>query len=47
MLRFMEDLSYEEIVAVVGANVGTIRSRLHYAKQALRRQLESDYGRAN
>jgi RNA polymerase sigma-70 factor, ECF subfamily len=39
-LRFMEDLSYEQIAEVIGCNLGTVRSRLHYAKLALRQQLE-------
>jgi RNA polymerase sigma-70 factor (ECF subfamily) len=43
LLRFMEDLSYEQIAEVVGCGVGTIRSRVHYAKSALRRQLEKDH----
>ena len=34
-LRFMDDLSYEEIARVVGCTIGTIRSRIHYAKRAL------------
>lgn len=38
-LRFLEDLSYEEIARVTGCNIGTARSRLHYAKQALRYEL--------
>jgi RNA polymerase sigma-70 factor, ECF subfamily len=41
-LRFLEDMSYEEIARVVGCQVGTIRSRLHYAKTALRTILEQD-----
>jgi RNA polymerase sigma-70 factor (ECF subfamily) len=40
VLRFVEDMSYEEIARVVGCPLGTIRSRIHYAKQALRRLLE-------
>ena len=40
LLRFMEDLPYEQIAEVVGCSVGTVRSRIHYAKCALRRQLE-------
>lgn len=40
LLRFMEDLSYEQIAEVIGSSVGTVRSRIHYAKGALRRQLE-------
>ena len=39
-LRFMNDLSYTEIAGVVGCSVGTIRSRIHYAKRALRKQME-------
>src|SRR6185436_14279737 len=40
MLRFMEDMSYEEIVRVTGGTLGTVRSRIHYAKRALRCALE-------
>ncbi len=40
LLRFMEDLSYEEIAKVTGTRLGTIRSRLHHAKRALRRIIE-------
>src|SRR5688572_29874094 len=29
LLRFMEDLSYEQIAGVIGCAVGTVRSRLH------------------
>ena len=37
VLRFFEDLSYEEIARVTGATVGTVRSRIHYGKQALKK----------
>ena len=40
LLRFVEDLSYDQIAAAVGCGVGTVRSRLHYAKRALRADLE-------
>jgi RNA polymerase sigma-70 factor, ECF subfamily len=40
VLRFLEDLSYEEIAQVVGCPVGTVRSRIHYAKQAIGRLLD-------
>lgn len=40
LLRFVEDMSYEQIAAVTSVPVGTVRSRLHHAKQALRRLLE-------
>ena len=38
-LRFIEDMSYEQIAAVVGCPLGTVRSRLHHAKEALQREL--------
>lgn len=40
-LRFLDDLSYQEIAKIVGSSVGTVRSRLHYAKSALHSDLES------
>lgn len=39
-LRFLEDMSIDEIAEVVGQHSGTVKSRLHYAKQALRRRIE-------
>lgn len=41
-LFFLEDLCVEEIAAVVGAPPGTVKSRLHYAKLALRRAIEGE-----
>ena len=35
-LFFLEDLSVGEIAEVVGVSAGTIKSRLHHAKRALR-----------
>jgi RNA polymerase sigma-70 factor, ECF subfamily len=40
VLRYVETMTYEEIAQVVGCQVGTVRSRLHYAKRALRDVLE-------
>ena len=40
LLYFVEDLSLEEIAAITGAQVGTVKSRLHYAKRALRKLWE-------
>jgi RNA polymerase sigma-70 factor (ECF subfamily) len=42
VLRFLEELSYDEIGQVVGCPVGTVRSRIHYAKASLQRFLEFD-----
>ena len=41
-LRFLEELSYEEIGQIVGCPLGTVRSRIHYAKAALHRLLAGD-----
>ena len=40
MLCFFEEMSYEEIASVTGSTLGTVRSRIHYAKRALRNALE-------
>jgi RNA polymerase sigma-70 factor (ECF subfamily) len=40
VLRFLEDMAYEDIAAVTGCQIGTVKSRLCYAKRALRRVLE-------
>jgi RNA polymerase sigma-70 factor, ECF subfamily len=40
VLRFLEEMAYEDIARVLGCPLGTVRSRIHYAKRALRRALE-------
>jgi RNA polymerase sigma-70 factor, ECF subfamily len=40
VLRFLEDMTYEQIAKVTGCPVGTVRSRLYYAKSALRQAIE-------
>jgi RNA polymerase sigma-70 factor (ECF subfamily) len=40
VLRFLEEMAYADIARVVGCPIGTVRSRLHHAKRALRRELE-------
>ena len=45
LLRYRDDMSYSDIALVVGCTAGTVRSRLHYAKQRLlehRRAAEAD-----
>lgn len=42
VLCYVDGLSYEEIAAVTGCKVGTVRSRLHYAKRALRAAMEDE-----
>ncbi len=36
LLRFRDELSYGEIALIVGCSIGTVRSRLHYARLRLR-----------
>jgi RNA polymerase sigma-70 factor (ECF subfamily) len=40
LLHFVEDFSLEEISSITETNVGTVKSRLHYAKKALRKLIE-------
>jgi RNA polymerase sigma-70 factor (ECF subfamily) len=40
VLGFLEGMRYQDMAHVVGCNLGTVKSRVHYAKIALRRKLE-------
>ncbi len=40
LLKYVEGMSYEEIAAVTACRVGTVRSRLHYAKATLKQLLQ-------
>jgi len=40
LLHFVEDFSLEEIAGVIGTAIGTVKSRLHYAKRSLRKIIE-------
>jgi RNA polymerase sigma-70 factor, ECF subfamily len=40
LLRYRDDLTYAEIALVVGCPIGTVRTRLHYAKRRLHELLE-------
>ena len=41
VLRFFEDMSYQEISEIMGCSIGTVRSRIHYAMQELRKKMEA------
>jgi RNA polymerase sigma-70 factor (ECF subfamily) len=42
-LRFLNGLAYEEIARVIGCSIGTVRSRIHYAKRAMRQEMEENH----
>lgn len=41
-LRFLEDLELSEIANITQCDIGTIKSRLHYAKRSLRKKIEGE-----
>ena len=42
LLYFVEDFSIEEIARVTNAQIGTVKSRLHYARKAFRKIFEEN-----
>ena len=42
ILHYYLDYSLAEIASIVDIPVGTVRSRLHYARQAMRSAIEAD-----
>ena len=40
MLRFLEKMSYEQISRVVNCKIGTVKSRIYYAKNTLKKEME-------
>ena len=40
MLRFLEQMSYYEIAQVINCSLGTVKSRIYYAKLALKKEME-------
>jgi len=42
LLHFVEDFSLDQIAEITGAAPGTVKSRLHYAKKALRKLTEKE-----
>ena len=42
LLHYIEDFPLEDIARITGTQVGTVKSRLHYARRALRKLLEED-----
>lgn len=42
LLHFVEDFTLAEIADITGTQIGTVKSRLHYAKRTLRQLLEEN-----
>src|SRR5579863_5849567 len=40
LLYFVEDFSIEEIAGITGAQIGTVKSRLHYARKSFKKLFE-------
>ena len=43
-LSFLEDFSHQQIAEILGVSPGTVKSRIYYAKQSLRKELERGHG---
>ena len=43
-LSFIEQMPYQSIADVVGCSIGTVRSRIFYAKKSLRQEMERQNG---
>jgi RNA polymerase sigma-70 factor (ECF subfamily) len=43
-LSFLEDFSHQQIAEILGVSPGTVKSRIYYAKQSLRKELERNNG---
>ncbi len=43
-LSFIEQMPYQSIADVVGCSIGTVRSRIFYAKRSLRKEMERHNG---
>ena len=46
VLREIDGLSYDDIARVTGVTVGTVMSRLHYARKRLQKTLQPEFGLA-
>ena len=47
ILKYYEDLSYKEMADCMNCPVGTVRSRLHYAKKMLKQKYEENNNECN
>jgi len=47
LLHFLEDFPLAEIAEITGTQIGTVKSRLHYAKRTLKERLSTPLSRPN
>lgn len=40
-LRFLEQMSYQQVAEILGCSLNTVKSRIYYAKLALRKEMEA------
>ena len=45
MMRYYDDLPYEEISKIVDMSVGTLKTNYHYAKQKIEEYIKENYER--
>ena len=43
LLHFVEDFSLAEIAHITGTQIGTVKSRLHYARKAFKKLWENKH----
>jgi RNA polymerase sigma-70 factor (ECF subfamily) len=44
-LRFLEQMSYQQVAEILGCGLNTVKSRIHYAKLALSKEMEAEDGK--
>jgi RNA polymerase sigma-70 factor (ECF subfamily) len=44
-LRFLEQMSYQQVAEIFGCNLNTVKSRIYYAKLALKKEMEAKNGK--
>ena len=43
ILRFLDELKYDEIAEITNCEIGTVKSRIHYAMRAIKQILKQEY----
>lgn len=45
VMRFLEEMTYEQVAEILNCKLNTVKSRIHYAKLALRKEMEAKNGK--